>query len=149
MEFHGIIVRTDWDSTKNPPRPLGNTPPCKPAHITDGMSNTLMIAEKRVPADMYGGGHWGDDRGWLDGWDGDSMRATYYPLAPDVPLEGDPFPNSDDDDRDYGYCVGSGHAFGVYGLMGDGSVRPLSYDVDRLIFNWLGTRDDGQTADPS
>jgi prepilin-type N-terminal cleavage/methylation domain-containing protein len=150
LEYHGIIVRTDWDHQKSPsPGPVGNTPPTKPAHVTDGLSNALMVAEKRVPADKYEGGHWADEAGWLDGWDGDSMRASYYPPGPDVSLEADPFPNSNDDDRDFGLCVGSAHAAGVNGLMGDGSVRFISYDVDRETFNRLGNRDDGEVIDIS
>ncbi|MCC6493558.1 MAG: DUF1559 domain-containing protein [Pirellulales bacterium] len=143
LEFHGVIVRTDYSHDITPPGPLGNDPPTRFQRITDGASNTLMIAEKRVPPYSYdAGGHWADDCGWADGWDGDVMRATYYPVGPDTTIE-----QSGVDDWHYGFCLGSAHSFGVYGLFADGSVRPIVYEVDRIMLNWLGNRDDGEVVD--
>lgn len=142
LEYHGIIVRTDY-SPGDPPIVQGNTPPTKPPHVTDGLSNTLMVAEKRVPLYSHAaGGHWADDCGWADGWDGDVMRATYYPLGPDGTIE-----EADLTDWDYGFSLGSSHAFGIHGLLGDGSVRPIPYTVDRIVLNQLGIRDDGEVID--
>jgi prepilin-type processing-associated H-X9-DG protein len=44
----------------------------------------------------------------------------------------------------YGFCLGSAHSFGVHGLFGDGSVRSINYEIDRLTLNRLGQRDDGE-----
>ena len=59
MEFMGVIVRSDF----NPPDaefgvagPKGNTQPTRVAQITDGLSNTLMVGEKRLHPDDYVGG---------------------------------------------------------------------------------------------
>jgi type II secretory pathway pseudopilin PulG len=145
LEFHGIIVRTDYTPATPPLPPIvrGNTPPTKPAHVTDGLSNTLMIAEKRVPTYSYAeGGHWADDCGWADGWDGDVMRASYYPIGPDGTIE-----ESDLSEWDYGFSLGSAHPTAIHGLFGDGSVRPISYDVDRVLLNRVGNRDDGEAID--
>lgn len=147
LEFHGIIVRTNWDIGAIPPGPLGNTPPTKPAHVTDGLSRTLMVSEKRLHSDLYDIGDWHDDRGWSDGWDGDVMRATYYPLGPDVTVPQSNIEFPQEGNLHYGYCLGSAHAFGVNGLFGDGSVRPIAYDIDRIMLNRLGHRDDGETVD--
>jgi prepilin-type N-terminal cleavage/methylation domain-containing protein len=140
LEFHGIIVRTDFSLEVVPPGPVGNDPPTKFARITDGASKTLMITEKRVPPFSYeGGGHGADDCGWGDGWDFDTMRASWYPIGRDVSI-----PESGLSSQDYGFCIGSAHSFGVHGLFGDGSVRSVSYDVDRVTLNRLGQRDDGE-----
>jgi prepilin-type N-terminal cleavage/methylation domain-containing protein len=138
VEFHGIIVRTDF--TLDGPGSAGNTSPTTFARIADGTSKTLMIAEKRVPPFSYeAGGHWADDCGWGDGWDGDVIRAGWYPIGPDVTIE-----QSGLTSHDYGYCLGSAHSFGVHGLFGDGSVRGISYDVSRVTLNRLANRDDGE-----
>jgi hypothetical protein len=149
LEFHGIIVRTDFSMATDPPGPLGWDPPTTFRRITDGSSKTLMVAEKRVPPYSYeAGGHGADDCGWGDGWDYDTMRATWYPIGRDISLE-----EFEDEtglsQGHYGYCLGSAHSFGIHGLFGDGAVRSISYDVDRLTINRLGNRDDGEAIDES
>jgi prepilin-type N-terminal cleavage/methylation domain-containing protein len=140
LSFHGIIVRTNFSFDALPPGPIGNTSPTTFARITDGASKTLMISEKRVPPSSYeSGGHWADDCGWGDGWDGDNIRAGFYPAGPDVTVQ-----ESGLTSHDYGYCLGSGHAVGVHGVFGDGAVHNINYDVDRYTLNRLSQRDDGE-----
>ncbi|HEX2477173.1 MAG TPA: CRTAC1 family protein, partial [Lacipirellulaceae bacterium] len=128
-----------------PPGPLGWDPPTTFARITDGASKTLLVSEKRVPPYSYdAGGHGADDCGWGDGWDYDTMRASWFPIGRDVSI-----PESGLSSNDYGFCLGSGHSAGIHGLFGDGSARGISYDVDRLTLNRLGTRDDGEVIDES
>ncbi len=147
LRFHGAIVRTDWDFQKTPPGPLGNTKPTKMGQITDGTSKTMMIAEKRLhPENYLTGDDWHDDRGWTAGWDGDTTRATYYPIGPDQPKE---VSNLTISARDYGFCLGSAHPAGVHGLFVDGSVRGVGYSIDPVMLNRLGQRDDGETVEPN
>jgi prepilin-type N-terminal cleavage/methylation domain-containing protein len=144
LTFHGIIGRTDFSVNTDPKGPVGNTPPTRFARITDGASKTLMVAEKRIPPYSHdAGGHWADDGGWTAGWDGDTMRTSYHPIGPDVPVEQEALV----DDWQYGYCIGSSHSSGVHGLFGDGSVRFISYDIDRIALNRLGQRDDGEVVE--
>jgi hypothetical protein len=144
LEFHGIIVRTDFSLDVSPPRPLGNTPPTKFPHITDGASKTLMVSEKAVPPWSYeAGGYGADDCGWGDGWDYDTMRAAWYPIGRDI-HELEYFNQTG---QDMGYSLGSAHSFGIHGLFGDGSVRSITYDISRLMLNRLGNRDDGESVD--
>jgi len=42
-----------------------------------------------------------------------------------------------------GYQFGSAHPAGISGLLSDGSVRMISYQIDATIFNRLGDRQDG------
>jgi prepilin-type N-terminal cleavage/methylation domain-containing protein len=145
LEFHGIIVRTDFSMANSPPGPLGWDPPTTFARITDGTSKTLMVAEKRVPPYSYdAGGHGADDCGWGDGWDYDTMRASWFPIGRDVPIEQTKLTSDQ-----YGYCLGSAHSSGIHGLFGDGSVRGISYDIDQLTLNRVSNRDDGEVIDES
>lgn len=136
----------------------------KPGGVTDGLSNTMVVCEKIVRSDLYegqeppapdqGAGQVSDDRGWSDGWDPDSVRFSGVP------------PLSDDDT---GVCrsdnsafrrtcigfggdipvlfFGSAHPGGVNAVYADASAHFISFDVDYLIFNALGTRDGGETID--
>ena len=126
----------------------------KPGQITDGTSNTLVVSEKVVRFDLYeggeaegGGGGVSDDKGWADGWDPDSVRYTGVP-----PIS----------DNDQGVCwndnpairrtcigfqgqipvlfFGSAHSSGVNATFADASGHFITFEVDHLVFNALGTR---------
>ena len=133
-EYNGIIVRSSFNYHSPTSSLTGNTPPVKFAHITDGTTNTLMIAEKRLNPHNYTIGDWHDDRGWTDGWDPDIMRSTGFPLDKDGDASGN-----------RGYWFGSAHSGVMYGLFGDGSVHSINYNIDRVLFNRLGDRRDGET----
>jgi prepilin-type N-terminal cleavage/methylation domain-containing protein/prepilin-type processing-associated H-X9-DG protein len=149
----GVIVRTPWrvlntDLTAPDPTIQGSfaagvSRPTTFAKITDGASKTMMIGEKFVQADAYEGGGYSDNRGWTDGWDGDSMRSTcfqpYYDgdafaLANPAWFGGPTNPNV------HVYYFGSSHVGGFNSVFADGSVRSVIYDIDPYIFNSLGTR---------
>jgi prepilin-type N-terminal cleavage/methylation domain-containing protein/prepilin-type processing-associated H-X9-DG protein len=140
-KWNGIIVRSNWDIHTPGGKPVGagSTPPVKPAQITDGTSKTLMIGEKRLNPKEYDSGQWDDDRGWTDGWDPDTMRSTSCTYQPD----------GKDTDGMRGFEFGSTHAAGMNALFGDGSVRVLEYNIDRMLFNYLGDRQDGVVIDTS
>jgi prepilin-type processing-associated H-X9-DG protein len=103
--------------------------------ITDGTTNTLLIAEKQLNPNNYVFGDWHDDCGWADGWDPDIIRYTGFT------------PSSDSNYGRVGwegYRFGSAHTGGMNGLMGDGSVRFISFNIDAVTFNFLGDRQDGR-----
>jgi hypothetical protein len=85
----------------------------------------------------YKSGDWHDDRGWTDGWDPDVMRSTGFKPEPDQNVE-----------SDVGYQFGSAHS-NINCVFGDGSVRPINYSVDQILFNRLGDRMDGAVIDMS
>ena len=161
-EFWGIIVRTSWSlpseggprgAAAKPSMDPGNTKPTRPTKVTDGLSNTLMISEKRLASDQYLGGEWHDDRGWSDGWDPDNVRSTMFPIGVDVSsidIEQSrvsaAFRGQQQilDMRKYGFCLGSAHASGINCLFGDGSVHHIAYDIDQEMLNRLGHRADGE-----
>ncbi|MEA1952091.1 MAG: DUF1559 domain-containing protein [Planctomycetota bacterium] len=115
------------------------SPACKDSDITDGHSHTMVVSEKRVHTNRYQIGDWHDDIGWTDGWDPDIMRYTGYPPAPDVNQGGTNDPGS----SFLGYQFGAAHTSAMNALFADGHVSQISYDIDLVIFNALGNRQDG------
>ena len=139
-------------------------PTMKPKDIADGLSKTIAVAEKSVWAKFYqssGSPYW-DDPGWAYGCQWPTMRFIGVPILAD----------SDDQTRlkatvqsvpgqmdEQGF--GSAHAGVFIALFGDGSVHPLSLNIDNTItfigntidavhsgvFARLGIRDDGQNID--
>lgn len=135
--WRGMIVRTDWDIQANPPQSTGSTAPTAPGDIRDGLTNTLLVSEKRLKLQNYSSGDWHDDRGWTDGWDPDIIRSTGFKPEQDRNVS-----------QDVGYQFGSAHS-SLIGLFGDGSVHNMNYSVDQILFNRMGDRMDGQVVDLS
>ncbi len=137
LKYKGVIVRTPWWRAKNNGAggPTGGTAPSKFADISDGTTNTMLIGEKCLKPANYQWGDWHDDRGWTDGWDPDVMRITAF--APMMDANNiDPAPR-----------FGSAHTAGFNAAMADASVRVLSYQIDRHVFDCLGHRSDGAPLD--
>jgi prepilin-type N-terminal cleavage/methylation domain-containing protein/prepilin-type processing-associated H-X9-DG protein len=108
------------------------------ANITDGTSNTLAVGEKWLRPRNYDLGDWHDDRGWTDGWDPDIMRYTAF-----IPLKDSNTPPAVPVDA--GYHFGSAHPAGINTVFADGSVRMIAYNIDPVMFNRIGDRQDGAT----
>lgn len=124
VEFKGVIVRT------------GMSAPCKTSQITDGLSKTMAVGEKRLYTDLYEVGAPYDDIGWTDGWDTDIIRYTGYPPGPDLS-------STEDDTEAYGYRFGSAHPVVFNAVFADGHVKQIDYDIEVVTFNAMGMRDDG------
>lgn len=152
--YDGVIVRTPWDYTTK--KIIGSIPqPIKIARITDGTSKTLLIGEKYLRPDLYQGLiSYSDDRGWSDGWDLDAMRSTCFPPMSDGDGLGYSFGPLNSTSDLFGavndvVTFGSAHTGGFNAVFCDGSVHTISYDIDVIIFNALGTRAGGETFDSS
>jgi hypothetical protein len=147
----GLIVRTSW-RWRQQTSATGVSRAVKPGACTDGLSNTLLVSEKLIRTDRYEGGSWSDDLGWADGWDPDQLRSTAL-----APLK-------DTDPMCYGgflavrcggaapqnyevYVFGSAHPSGINAVFGDGAVHQISYDVDVVLFNRLGGRNDDEVVE--
>lgn len=130
-EWHGAIIRTPltFNSSSGQWVPNRCTQPGGFESIMDGTSNVLMVSEKRLDRRNYFIGDWHDDRGWTDGWDPDVIRCTCVPPSKDA-------------DGITGYEFGSAHPVGIQGLLGDGSVRSFNWQIDPVMFNRLGDRQD-------
>ena len=102
--------------------------------ITDGTSQTLLIAEKRINRAFLGQQQDDDNEGYTAGWNEDTIRRTDRIPAPDYSAP------VGDGER----LFGSSHSGGVNALLADGSVRVISYHIDESVFRKLGDRRDGE-----
>ncbi|MCS7045720.1 MAG: DUF1559 domain-containing protein [Gemmataceae bacterium] len=118
--YNGVIVRTFTAGGR-----------VTMATVNDGLSNTAVISEARKDVNNYFSGDWHDDQGWIDGWDPDIMRYTAL------------LPQRDRPGGVSGYEAGSAHHQGVMTLMGDGTVRLITYSVTATTWNFLAHRRDG------
>jgi prepilin-type N-terminal cleavage/methylation domain-containing protein/prepilin-type processing-associated H-X9-DG protein len=151
-----------WDTSRPQAGPFGSPySPQEPnprradmkltvASVTDGTSNTILVAEKWQRPDQYTGGAWNDDHGIISGVDQDGLRLGDRPPLQDTNLP----PNNnrccnwwrDRDDQSnitYGSRFGSAHAGGMNALLADGSVRFLRFGISQPVFASLCRRDDG------
>ncbi len=155
--YEGLIVRTPWRFNPKPQGVFATNVnyATKPAEATDGLSNTLLIAEKLVRIGVYEGGTYSDDYGWSDGWDPDIMRSTgFQPMSDSDPLCLLPAirycgPNEARTTDTDVWQFGSAHSSGINSVFGDGSVHHIRFDVDVVLFNALGGRADELTVDLS
>jgi prepilin-type N-terminal cleavage/methylation domain-containing protein/prepilin-type processing-associated H-X9-DG protein len=120
----------------------------QPAHIKDGLSNTLFAGEKYLNPDYYYSGNacvdnnsafqgndWDLNR-WVPGLDANGNLTYVSDRQPKQDTPG--FENCT-------YRFGSAHPSGFNVVMCDGSTRMLSYAIDLRIFSFLGNRRDGQS----
>jgi prepilin-type N-terminal cleavage/methylation domain-containing protein/prepilin-type processing-associated H-X9-DG protein len=118
--YNGVVVR--------------NTQPVVGfAQITDGTSNVVFVGEKRLDRYAMGTYQCDDNEGYASGWDWDIIRWGNDPPQPDR--------------RGFDQCevlFGGLHPGGVNFALCDGSVRHVSFTVDKTVFQRACMRDDGQ-----
>jgi prepilin-type N-terminal cleavage/methylation domain-containing protein len=137
----------------------GFTTAIKPAQVSDGLSNTLVISEKVVRSDLYegnqapgGGGSVSDDKGWADGWDPDSIRYTGVPPISDSDQGVCWNPNNAIQRTCIGFegeipvlFFGSAHTSGINATFADASTRFINFEIDHRLFNAMATREGEET----
>jgi len=114
--------------------------PVKLKNITDGTSNTIMVAEKFLGPEFYGKGSFtvnscADNNSVYQGYDWDVIRwtnrkANYLPLKDTTGLGG---------------CqvrFGSPHEV-VQAVYADGHVVGIAFSIDPIVWESMGTRDGG------
>jgi len=106
--------------------------------ITDGTTNTLLIADKRLNLSQLGQWQPDDNEGYTCGWDEDTIRTTDTPPAPDYAGDGTGE-----------HLFGSSHPSLFNAAFADGSVHALRYTIDPQLFHCLGNISDGQALDPN
>lgn len=108
--------------------------------IADGLSNTYFIGEKNLNPDGYDSGAVPDDNeGAYTGMNNDTNRCTHSDFLP--------FPDTPGLTR---HCAfGSVHVSNWHAALCDGSVRSISYSVDRFAHEYLGNREDNRAVDMS
>jgi prepilin-type N-terminal cleavage/methylation domain-containing protein/prepilin-type processing-associated H-X9-DG protein len=108
--------------------------------ITDGTSNTVMVAEKRVNKAVLGDPAYGNDNeGYVTaGWNGD---YEIYRLGTNVPM---PDVNQPGNTGTSYNEFGSSHPTVFNAAFADGSVRQVRYNVNQTTWRNACIRNDGQ-----
>src|SRR5438552_2384301 len=109
--------------------------PVRITEITDGTSNTLLIADKRLNLTNLGQPQSDDNLGYTAGWDEDTIRRSDR-----LPLPDYTGPVTENDLNRFG----SSHTGSFNAVLADGSVRSISYSIDKTVFSYLGNKSDGQ-----
>ncbi len=110
--------------------------PTRMAEITDGTSNTFVVSEKRLNLATLGVVVPDDNEGYTAGWDPDTIRSAA--AAPQRDFFGVA--------SDSLFRFGSSHPAGINAVFADGSVRPIRYTIDPVLFGYLANRSDGQAV---
>jgi prepilin-type N-terminal cleavage/methylation domain-containing protein len=113
-----------------------NRPPIRLNDLIDGTSNVLLAGDKRIPIDRLSGFQGEDNEGYTSGWDHDTYRRTDLLPLPDCNASNTA--GCADSQR-----FGSSHTSGFMAVLGDASVRMISYSITATTFNNLGNRYDG------
>ncbi len=105
--------------------------------ILDGLSNTLLVAEKRLTG-RVGMGQWDDNEGFVAGFDVDTLRSCLRVPSRDQVITpiGDLSSISD---------FGSAHPTGMNAVFADGSVRWVRYGGSLAMFQAACRKADGVT----
>lgn len=127
--------------------------------VVDGTARTLMLAEKYMPPECYenarlddGSWFFGDEENAMSGYNSDQFRGTANwdrrrrELTP-LPPEQDT-PGTTAAPESY-KRFGSTHAGVFYGVLCDGSVQAIRYEIDAAVYQRLSQRDDRQTVELS
>jgi len=116
--------------------------------ITDGLSNTFLVAENSYWMSWRASIYDGDDNPGAIWGTGDPQRvAAQIPRGAGVQIPTDIQGGAtSQDESDTGRWVGSAHPQIMHVVMGDGSGRPISKSTDLLIIENYVTRDAGELA---
>jgi prepilin-type N-terminal cleavage/methylation domain-containing protein len=114
----------------------GRSGGCTNANISDGLSKTLLFAEKAVDPNCMGRttSCSDDNEGYTSGWDPDTMRN----MANQPVNDGERFGLGSGNTQ-----FGSSHPAAFNGVMCDGSVQTFSYSIDLTLWRRIGHRGDG------
>lgn len=106
--------------------------------IIDGLSNTIFFGEIRPDCSIHA------QNGWAKTNNGNGYCSTLIPINFDTcnQLADDPCRRPCNWNTEAGFR--SAHPGGAYFLMGDGSVRFISQDIDHPTYQYLGAKNDGQ-----
>jgi prepilin-type N-terminal cleavage/methylation domain-containing protein/prepilin-type processing-associated H-X9-DG protein len=138
----GVVVRT-------------NVPPILLNMITDGTSNTLLVAEKWLHPQQWGRDG-GDNEPFVNaGWDEDVVRIgggtftyTHPRTGSTVTIPRTPQPDTDAPNPTSGTVwnqqFGSSHSGGMNAVFADGSVRFIRFGVDPVVWAATCSRNGGE-----
>lgn len=128
-----------------PPYPMSLYDRVRSRHVTDGLSNTVLVGELHVTEEEVG---IVPDNGPM--YDGQMLPSSSRLGGPGMRLGQGPndtsAPTLFNEHSNYGF--GSWHAGVCQFVFGDGSVRSLENDIDEKFLGNLCNRSDGQVVSP-
>ena len=125
---NGALVHTYNHNMGNNVAGTKRRDPARLTDLQDGTSQTLMVGEKRLRVDNIQNFQSDDNEGYSSGWDWDIYRQTnLQPMA-------DPKGVNNDAAR-----FGSSHPNGFMALLGDGSVRYISFTISCIDTSYSTT----------
>lgn len=145
LAFGGIISPGGWDRSGSNAFVSGQF--IKISSVTDGTSNTAMIAEKAVTQDRYDGTSaltWPANMPDMDGY---YPAYRYTDMRMVVDSGGTVYQLLQDSDvrsagtKEYGF--GSAHSGGINVAMGDGAVRTIQFAASTTVVDQVFRRNDG------
>jgi len=128
------------DTTSSHPEGIGAVTQMIPQRIEDirdGLSNTLLLSEKRINLALLGGLQVDDNEGYACGWNHDVERCTEVEPLPDFR-----HPSNFAENR-----FGSSHRAGLNIVLCDGAVQFIPYTISREVFRRLGDRNDREPVE--
>jgi len=132
--------------------------PTKPAHVTDGLSNTIMVGEYLALCHDHSGG-----AGWNYNGSGNAHLHTLVPMndmttcyqpgvvspSGQTAAAADPLASNpacyDWANWNYSWGFRSKHPAGCNFLMADGSCRFLGQNINHILYQRLGGKADGKS----
>ncbi len=129
-EMTGVVRRAFSTPLTGPSKLVA---PVRLAQVTDGTSNTLLAADKRLNIAQLGEWQEDDNEGYTVGWNEDTIRRTDRSPSPDHVGQGD-------GDK----LFGSSHPEIIDAVFVDGSVRTISMQIDKKLFEKFGNISDGE-----
>ena len=147
---------THWTNTNDPTSIYYQTgisfyrSQVKPSAVTDGMSSTYLIGEKFLSPIGYEdinavevGGRYGDNQSAWAGYEWDNHRVSWRPGSLRGPEAYQPRQDTVEPLEANIWAFGSAHATSFNMAFCDGSVRPVSYDVNLFVHREGANREDG------
>ena len=116
------------------------------ANLTDGTSNTILIAEKRMNLAFADSACQADDNdGYVGGFEDDNVRWGAFPPEPDMVGPEETFSMI----HPRIFQFGSSHPGVLQAVFADGSVRSIRYSITAETFRRLSSRNDGLVVNSS
>ncbi len=117
--------------------------------ITDGTQYTLLVMEKRLNLNGMNRGVAPEDNvGYTAGWDFNTMRTSQPTASGGAPVIRDAVDATPDNVNAQGQpnniYFGASHHEGANAVFCDGAVHTITFQIDKVIFQRLCVRNDGQ-----
>lgn len=133
----GLIIRTGVGSVR-------------PAHVRDGLSNTLMLGEKQLNPRNFVLPNDQNEPYAIAGWDSDVVATGFKTEDSHTFLWGPPAPDSRhpsivlNNPAAGSWRFGSSHPGVCATAFADGSIHWVRFDCDGIVFEWTCNRSDRQ-----